>query len=360
MKLYMLIKQVTLISCLFFSTTSIAMLTEDKLPEQFAGSTENSTLSMDFSVVDELLHAGVLDMGQSTRNRSKASKPQTGTRMKQPVDRYTESEANRFFYESLIKQQEEILNLRKNLELIPSETPLHLYTNAEQLAYWLNLYNVTVINEIAKIYPLSTLKHLITDDSPLLNKKILNVNGISLSLSDIYNNILLNKYNKEPLIMYGLYQGYIGGPNIRKKAYTGKSVFTSLKDNAVEFINSNRGTQFNGKESSVRVSSIYKRYSILFPDFHNDLKKHLVEFSKKSITNEIAQAESFVPNISNWRVTDLYGSARRYEGAVSTGTLLKRRKMSFEQIARLKEIMQIRAINFGGGSVTVTDLESED
>ena len=357
MNISVLMYRVAICSSMFFSTISLAVVAENGLPTQFTGYTKNSTLRMDFSSVDELLYAGVLDMGYSKRKRAKLFKPKLGTRMRQYVNAQTGNEANRFFYENLTKEQEEISLLKQYLENIPTATPLNLYSKKEQLAYWLNLYNVTLINEITKIYPRSTLKSFFTEDSSLMDEKILTVSGISLSLNDIQYNILFKKYDKNPLIMYGLYQGVIGGPNIRKKAYTGANVFASLEDNTYEFINSNRGTQFNGKENTVRVSTYYERNAMFFPDFHHDLKKHLLKFSKKSISSEITQAKAFVPNIHNWRITDLYGTIRRYEGAVASNPVEDRKKMSFTQVKKLRELMVVRAINFGGGTITVTDLD---
>jgi hypothetical protein len=57
-----------------------------------------------------------------------------------------------------------------------------------------------------------------------LPKKLLTVDGVALSLNDIQFNILKHNYANNPLIIYGLYQGVIGGPNIRKSAYTGATV----------------------------------------------------------------------------------------------------------------------------------------
>lgn len=96
--------------------------------DKFFEYTKDSKLQMDFSVVDQLLHAGVLNMGPSTRAYAKRSLASLGTRLKQSIDGATENEANRFFYENLKKDQEKILNLRKELEGIPSITPLSQYT----------------------------------------------------------------------------------------------------------------------------------------------------------------------------------------------------------------------------------------
>jgi hypothetical protein len=375
--------QITLISCfLCFFTIPLVTFAEDNLPIQFAGDTSNSNISMDFSLVDELLDASVLDMGSSKRSKAKRNIANIGTRLKQIVNTATDNEGNRFSYELFNKEQKENLNVIKiYLENIPAQTPLNLYSKEEQLAYWLNLYNVTLIKEVVKVYPRSNLKSLLTSGSSILDDKLIKVSEISLSLNDIHHNILFNKYDKDPLIIYGLYQGIIGGPNIRDKAYTGNNVYNSLKDNATEFINSNRGTRSQKNNKSLKISSFYKRNANFFPKFHNNVKKHLLQFSHNDITNDIIQAKKFIPSINNWKITDLYGSVRTYGGSANTNSAAAldaspdpafssmvigsankggKFKLSADQFSRLRQLMRTRAINMGGTSVTVTDLDSED
>jgi hypothetical protein len=330
---------------------------------KFAEFTENSTLEMDFSIVDQLLHAGVMNMGPSTRAYAKDLMPPTGTRFTQTIDRPTENEANRFFYENLRHEQEKILKLRKELEAIPSLTPLNQYTKEAQLAYWLNLYNVTIINELAIIYPLNNLKPVLKGDDSLLDKKSLLVDNVQLSLNDIHYRVLPMLYPDDTLYIYGLHQGIKGSPNIRTKAFSARDVNQKLKENAQEFVNSNRGTQFNGGEGIVRVSSFYERNAQLFPDFNESLKSHLLQFANITIRGKIKDAEGFEANINNWRINDFYGSISRrdiglYVNSGNGGRFAGGNKLSPAQQAQLSSLMRIRAVNFGGGSVTVTDLDS--
>ena len=350
MKLNKIIRNTAVIGLLACSTSVFASSdsSDTDLSLLYAKYTEKSSLTMDFTVVNQLLHAGVLDMGRSTRARAKEVRTSLGTRMRQTVDQATDNEANRFFFENLKKDQAKILKLRKNLENIPSETPLHLYTKEQQLAYWLNLYNVTVINEIAQVYPLGSLKRHIEGKRPLFDEKLLNVAGVALSLNDIHYKILPELFPNEPLVIYGLYQGYRGSPNIRGKAYTGENVFAALTDNAEEFINSNRGTQFNGKEGSVRISSYYKRNAQFFPDFENDVRKHLLTHAERTITDEIKEADTLIANISNFRTSDIYGSFRQYDAGRTIGSNDKGRRtsISYYQMSSMRNLMRVRAINF--------------
>lgn len=362
-------KKFLTVSIVFFLILLSVSLTAEQVNSQkyarFSEYTENASLEMDFSIVDQLLHAGVVNMGPSTRAYAQRAKPPTGTRLRQTVDGATENEANRFFYENLKEDQDKILKLRKELESIPSLTPLNQYSREALLAYWLNLYNVTLINELAAIYPLNNLKPILTGEESILDKKILTVDNVQLSLNDINYRVLPALYPESKLYIYGLHQGIKGSPNIRPKAYTARKVKQALKENAQEFVNSNRGTQFNSGKGVIRVSSFYKRNEQLFPDFEEDLKPHLLEFANKSIQDLIKSARRFKTDINNWRINDLYGSTRRRDIGlvVSSGSgtrFTSGNALSPAQQRQLTALMRVRARNFGGGSITVTDLDQDE
>ena len=217
---------VTLLVCGVFSVTTAASNTST-VPELFHGFDANSNLVIDYTDLDSLLDAVVLDTGRSTRAKADPNHAKTGTRMKAKVNLYTVSEGNRFYYEIFKdndQNQQTLANIRARLESIPLAVPLEKFSRDEQLAYWLNLYNITVIGEIARIYPTNDLRKVLTGKKSFLSRKLLNVAGVPLSLDDIQFTILKQNYDGNPLVIYGLDPGNIGGPSIRKNAYTGKYV----------------------------------------------------------------------------------------------------------------------------------------
>jgi hypothetical protein len=142
---------------------------------------------------------------------------------------------------------------------------------------------------------------------------------VPLSLDDIQFTILKNNYDNNPLVMYGLYQGIIGGPNIRKTAYTGADVWRALKNNAIEFINSNRGTYGKDGDSDVfEVSSLYDRNRAYFPSFNADLSAHLLEYLEGYERNMLKNADTLKPDIDDWTITSLSGSYREFGGSLAS------------------------------------------
>lgn len=305
---------------LIFSALTVVPVTaadESTVPEPFRGFDPASKYSISYADMNIILKQVVVDVGRSNREKAAPTQAKTGTRMKVNVKRTTVNEGNRFAYESFVDEPESqqlLLNLQKNLEGVPAEAPLKYFNRDEQLAYWLNLYNITVINEIIKVYPERKLKKLLTGKKSILKKKLLNVAGIPLSLDDIQYTILKENYDSNPLIMYGLYQGIIGGPNIRKSAYTASNVQRNLASNAAEFINSNRGTYSKGP-GTFGASSLYDRNREYFPDFQADLREHLLAYLQGPERQDLEDAKTIKPTISDWTVTDLFGSYPKLGGS---------------------------------------------
>ncbi len=355
------------------------LLAEDKAYPQFSGYSPKSKLTINFEPVNILLESNVLDMGPSRRINADLEVPPIGTRLRNVFPRATHNESNRFTYELIKspKQKSLVNDVKKYLESLPEKNNLNLYSKQEQLAYWLNLYNITLINEIVKRYPIVSLEKILTGPDSLLDKKLVNIGSLQLSLSDIQYGILDKNYRKEPLIIYGLYQGYIGSPNINKKAFSGKNVYKLLKNNATDFVNSNRGTNIDSL-NSLEVSSYYARNADYFPNFSNDLKLHLLQFADETTQEIINKSDKIEPIINNWAITDLFGSKRVFGGAMSTNSAASigmsrnyaltekvtkdantggKFRLSPKEITRLKELMKVRAKNYGETSVTITDLE---
>ncbi len=382
------------ISLTILTFTGAAWAQAAALPESFYQETADSTLTINYDDLDAILNASVLPAGLPSRKKGAASTASIGTRMKNNSNPLTSGSGNRFAYEEYKNndQMKQIVSrIRRSLEAVPSEVALAEFNKREQLAYWLNLYNVTIIDEIIKIYPKKNLEDFIADEeSGLLQKKILQVAGVALSLNDIQFEILLKKYPGQYDVIYGLHQGYIGSPSVRKRAYTGDNVNRALQNNANDFVNSNRGTFMAGKRG-YRVSGFYQRSAAFFPNFDQDLKQHLLEHLRDSEKAELEQSPQLIADINDWTITDVYGTTRNYGGGAASnsaalldsfsqmsgrgpgneevanlgqmgGTLAERAvsygRFSADQAVRIKEL-NMRRLN-QPGAVTVTDLTAEE
>lgn len=360
------------------------------LPEAWQGETHDSDITIDYADLDYVLDAAVLMSGPPSRKKSKASSSSVSTRLKNNYNQLTTNAGNRIFFEEFKKRPDMaaiISRIRMSLQSVPAEIPLNSLSKKEQIAYWLNLYNVVVIDEINKVYPLKNLEEFVSAKDGLLARKIINAGGVQLSLNDIQYGVLKQKYPDEVLVIYGLYQGYIGSPSIRKYAYTGANLNRSLQFNANDFINTNRGTYPSGK--IFRVAGFYQRNASYFPDFATDLRSHLREYLREDEIPLLDESQQLVADINDWTVTDIYGTSRNYGGGAATndaallGAFAQGQTMpGSEEVANLElmaNVVQAKSVTYGrfsadqvqklkelkfnhenrGGIVTVTDLSEQ-
>lgn len=327
-------------------------VTAQTLPASFFGGTDQGK-KIDYKVLDLVLRTSVLAEGIPQRSTVTEREQRYDMYRSYPVgDHFTALAANRFHFEEYQQNPEMrdvISQLRRQLSAVPEQTPLNQLSKNEQLAYWLNLYNVTVLDEVIKVYPRKDLEAFLlgTAEQPgLLSQKILTVAGVRLSLDDIQFAILPKQFPEQPELIYGLYQGVIGSPNIPTMAYTGSNVQQQLVKNAAEFINSNRGTLPKGT-LGFRVSSFYQRSAAYFPDFQSDLRKHLATYLRLDEQPYLQSNKTILTNLSNYSVTDVYGTLPNTKGhktAVKVAALplgpVVARKLTSEQLERYHLLKQ--------------------
>lgn len=333
-------------------TQTQQMAQSPSLPASFFGGAEQGK-KIDYKVLDLVLRTSVLAEGIPQRSTVPEREQRYDIYRSYPLgDHFTALSANRFHFEEYQNNPEMrdvISQLRQQLSAVPDQTPLNQLTKNEQLAYWLNLYNVTVLDEVIKVYPRKDLETFLlgTAEQPgLLSQKILTVGGVRLSLDDIQFAILPKQFPQQPEVIYGLYQGIIGSPNIPAIAYTGSNVQQQLVKNAAEFINSNRGTLPKGT-LGFRVSSFYQRSAAYFPDFQVDLRKHLATYLRIDEQPYLQGSKTILTNLSNYAVTDVYGTLPNTKGhktAVKVAALplgpVVARKLTSEQLERYHLLKQ--------------------
>ena len=298
------------------------------LPTSFALTTK---YRLDYGDLEGVLRGSVLKMGRSTHKRAPKPTKSTASKIRLGNPLPSRLEGNRvMLHEYNALQIKGVAGVRDDLSAIPTQLPIEKLSKNEQLAYWLNLHNITVLAKVAELYPITKLERLLSplDTSSEYFSRDYNWNGQMISLADIRSHVLANW--DDPVVIYGFYFGAVGTPNIRNSAYTGTTVYAALEANAKEFVNSVRGTQIWNK-TKLRVSTYYKASAEKFPDFEKDLMVHLRKYADEKFKRRMKNTKDFVANIDDWHIADLYngqfadGAAGVYAGTVTdaTGNSLK-------------------------------------
>ena len=172
------------------------------------------------------------------------------------------SEINRFRYGDVKKSDRKAL--KKYLKTLSKIDPRD-YRQTEQKAYWINLYNALVVQQVLGSYPIKNITDIgRKGERGPWDEKIIKIQGKKLSLNDIEHRILRPIWSDHK-IHFALVDGSLGAPNLQPKAYTARNMRSMLKQAAREYINHPRGlTLEKGKMRASRV----------FADHQSDFAKN--------------------------------------------------------------------------------------
>ncbi len=251
---------------------------------QFAPAAERREHRIDYQHWDEALGWFVVPMGPSIRQGAPRVDPLTGTRRIFGHESRYRLEGNRVAFSFLTPQiRQSITEYRADLERIGSDLDLSAIPRNEQLAFWINLHNVAMIEALAAEYPLSEIGE---DGVSLDDTKLVNVGGVALSPRDIREGIVYANW-RDPKVMYGFWRGAIGGPSIQRLAYTGGNVDALLALSAEEFVSSLRGIERWG--GALRVSPIYDEAARFYFSDTDVLRAHLTQYARDDVRELISE-----------------------------------------------------------------------
>jgi len=326
---------------------------------------------LNFDIWSDWLEGNVLFMGPSTRKWAPSAfrTRSTGSRLIPGHKSRFRHEGNKILYATMGNARKEFLKIyQAELEKLSEDVDITSLPRDQQLAYWFNLHNVAVINQIAKHYPIRTpenIEPVSGQASKLHDSKILKVRGQNLSLRDIREKIVYQHWT-DSIVIYGFHHGTLGGPNIAFGAYEGERLHEVLEFNAIDYSNSMRGF------SDGKISPIYLDASPFF--FQNEtetVKEHLKRFMRPQLFAELSEIENLKWHKPIRDIADLAGGKPRSSragisflstegGITESNSLTPPYVMEFIR-ARHNNITSARKKGWlASGEVVITDIETID
>ncbi|MEM7781232.1 MAG: DUF547 domain-containing protein [Pseudomonadota bacterium] len=251
----------------------------------------------------------VMSMGPSDRSRQARPIPTTGSSILWGHTSSYRLEGTRLVFSLLGRDViESFRAYRHDLEGIASGLEITTLPRNEQLAFWINLHNVALAEQIALNWPVQEPSNLQIDGVPLQQARFIEIDGARLSLADIRTRIVYPNW-RDPRVIYGFWRGTIGGPSLQREAYTAENVSELLQLGAWEFVNSLRGTQRRG--GTLLVSSIYDEASpFYFAGGDEGLRAHLAEFAEDDVKDILGRTSRTQATIEVPVIADLAGGMR--------------------------------------------------
>ena len=314
---------------------------------QFAPKDNPIRHRIDYAIWDYALKNIVISMGPSDRRGAGSLAPAFGTRIRQGHNSRYRLEGSLVSF--LWLDNEVIASLseyRRDLETVPDTLDLVTIPRNEQLAFWFNLHNVALLEQLALRWPVRQPRSLEIEGVLLDDAKVITIRGVSMSLKELREQIVYANW-RDPKVIYGFWRGEIGSPALQRDAYTGANVSSLLDLAAYDYVNSLRGTQKRG--SRLDVSTLYEETrAFYFPDFETDVRAHLGNFAEGDVAEILNETDTMRASIREFDIADLSGgkrlasylfvdgeSARAPQGLVQ---LLRQRQNKLDNMRRREEL----------------------
>ncbi len=212
------------------------------------------------------------------------------------------SGVHRFNYGALKDNTEDRQKLGAYLQSLASQDP-RTFARAEQMAYWINLYNALTVYVILPRYPVDSIKDIKSGlidfgpwNLPLIPMQAMQ--GEKLTLNQIEHGILRPIW-KDPRIHYAVNCASIGCPNLASEAYRADNLEQLLEQGAAAYINHPRGARV--ADGELLVSSIYDWFKEDFGGADAGVLAHIGQYARPELANALTGFDDFDDDY-DWRL----------------------------------------------------------
>jgi hypothetical protein len=187
-------------------------------------------------------------------------------------------------YTAISQNKNELDQVISDVSKIQSSS---LTSKDEQLAYWINIYNIYTIKLIIDNYPITSIKNL--DNGKTWDIKRITLQGKKYSLNDIENNIIRPTF-KDARIHFAVNCGAKSCPPLHNRAFTGKTLNSQLDQLAKKFINNKSFMTLS--PGKITISKIFEWYKT---DFNN-----IIAFINKYSTIKVNNNAQILYQTYDW------------------------------------------------------------
>ncbi len=135
-----------------------------------------------------------------------------------------------------------------------SSFPVKNLSNKEELAFYINTYNILALKMVIDHWPLDGIKDVGNLLSPVWGKPAGSIDGKTVSLDDIENKIL--RPMGEPRIHFAIVCASVSCPDLRNTPYTASKLNAQLDEQVQKFLaNTDKGLRIS--KDSIQTSRIF-------------------------------------------------------------------------------------------------------
>jgi len=134
--------------------------------------------------------------------------------------------------------------------------PRSLASRADQLAFWINAYNILAIQMVVDHYPVASIRDIGSFLRPVWKRTAGRIDGESISLDEIEHDVL--RKLGEPRIHAAIVCASTSCPSLRREPYTAEGLDDQLESSTRAWIASpTKGLAIDEAAGAVRLSRIF-------------------------------------------------------------------------------------------------------
>jgi len=186
--------------------------------------------------------------------------------------------------------------------------PVSALSRAEQLAYWINLYNALTVQVVVDRYPVKSIRDISLGGSLAAtfaggpwDAKLVRIEGEAVSLNDVEHRILRPIW-RDPRIHYAVNCASLGCPPLRSVAFTAANTGALMDEAARAFVNGQHGVRRRGGD--IFVSSIYKWFRSDFGTDDRAVLDHIARFAEPELAQALREARRIAGDYYDWALND--------------------------------------------------------
>ncbi len=184
--------------------------------------------------------------------------------------------------------------LHAYLAWLTTHMPAETATEAEQIAYWINLYNASTVALVLAHYPVKSIQDI--EDGKPWDKAFIELPTDKVSLHDIEHGILRKRFT-EPRIHFALVCAAISCPPLRQEAYVGETLYAQLDAQATRFIHDSTKQRFSHEKAEI---------SRIFDWFETDFTAEgsLINYLNRYMENKLPAHTKIHYLTYDWRLNE--------------------------------------------------------
>ena len=186
-----------------------------------------------------------------------------------------------------------------------AEVHISKHNRAEQMAFWINLYNALVVRLVVDHYPIASIRDIGSrtgaPGAGPWRQELVEVEGVPLSLHDIANRILRPIW-RDPRVHYALSCGAVDCPSLQPQPFEADQLERDLSDAAMDYINHSRCIRIDGDQ--LGLPSLFRWYRDDFGGSERDVINHLMAYAEPSLAMKLQQFDHISDDGFDWRLND--------------------------------------------------------